>query len=215
MSALKGLAILLLLTGCTANPFVNRTIETESGESVRYPFAYGRYCGPNRPSSADPDATIDLFEFWPPVDDVDAMCFAHDYCLQATNQAFRECDFAMALTIGHFRDLFPQQGCYNLISDIMAVMQNLSLGLGPTRKIKEVFSVSSAVVTDPIVRAGTKKTNEYPDDGDCRMVTESSAVMVLDAFEYFFQVGTSPIGANSGARSNMLEIPRDRVQSND
>jgi len=126
MKALSCLAVLLLLAGCTANPFVNREIETESGESVRYPFAYGRFCGPGRPKSAEADTPLDLFNSWPPVDDIDTMCFAHDYCLQATNKAFNECDFAMALTIRHFRSLFPQQACYNLSSDIMSVMEHLS-----------------------------------------------------------------------------------------
>jgi len=196
------LAILLLLAGCTANPFVNREIETESGESVRYPFAYGRFCGPGRPTSAEADTPPDLFDFWPPVDDIDAMCFAHDYCLQATNSAFKECDFAMALTIRHFRSLFPQQACYNLSSDIMSVMERLAIGLMPARKAQEVYSVATAAITDPFARAVTRKTDEYPDDGVCRMVTESSAIMVLDAFEHFFEV----------AMSGIIEIPRDRVQ---
>jgi len=202
----------MLLAGCTANPFVNRTVETESGESIRYPFAYGRYCGPNLPTPVTPDTPIDLFEFWPPVDDIDAMCFAHDYCLQTTNFAFKDCDFAMALTIRHFRQLFRQQACYNLASDIMSIMENLAIGSWPTRKVRKVFSATNAVVTDPFVRAVTRKTDEYPDEGDCTMVTESSAIMVLDAFDYFFRVGNTPVGTDAAAGPNLFVIPRDRVQ---
>jgi hypothetical protein len=212
MKAPRCLAILLLLAGCTANPFVNRTIETESGESARHRFAYGQFCGSDRPSSMGPDTPIDLFDFWPPVDDIDATCFAHDYCLQATNFAFNECDFAMALTNRHFRQLFSQQACYNLSSDIMTVMENLAIGQWPTRKAQKIFSVANAAVTDSVAKVLTKKTNEYPDEGDCRMVTQSSATMVLDAFEYFFHVATSPIGTDPAAGPKKLEIPRDRLQ---
>jgi len=197
MKAPGCLAILLLLAGCTANPFVNRAIETESGESVRYPFAYGRYCGPGRPSSSDPDTPIDLFDFWPPVDDIDVMCFAHDYCLQATNRPDNECDYAMWRTTAHFRQLFPQQACYNLSSDISRVMQELSASPWPSRKLRKAIAIMNVSIYDPFVTATTRKTDEYPDEGACRMVTESSATMVLDAFEYFFP--------------GDIEIPRDRV----
>lgn len=198
MKALGCLAIPLLLAGCSANPFVNREIETETGESIRYPFAYGRYCGPGRPLSADSDTPIDLFDFWPPVDDIDVMCFAHDYCLQATNRLYRECDHAMWRTTAHFRHLFPQPACYNLSSDIARVMQELSASPWPSWRLKKVIAITNVIIYDPIVTATTQKTDEYPDEGACRMVTESSATMVLDAFEYFFP--------------GYIEIPRDRVK---
>lgn len=64
-------------------------------------FRYGKYCGPGLPvQTASKDQVgvrLGVLErTWPPVDDLDALCFAHDYCFEIIGHDSAPCDDAMA-----------------------------------------------------------------------------------------------------------------------
>ena len=211
MSRCRAIALLLTaaLAGCTANPYVTREVQDESGEVVEKVFAYGKFCGPEHPVLFEDDENggveTDLFALWPPVDDIDAACFAHDYCHQAMHPRTNQCDAALASTMMDFMDDFPDHGCYNLAFDIWAIIRETHSELpGFFQKIEQAINVSTAATSDPFLKAMTKRTDDYPAEGDCRLVPLGSTEMLLDAFEYFFAINQEAFRKN-----RELKIPRN------
>ena len=93
----------LFMVSCAHDPYLLRTLDDGVVGSRRYMFAYGKYCGPGYPANAPNTSRFDrLTQVWPPVDDLDAACYAHDYCY-AANYSKTLCDFALWSTIESYR----------------------------------------------------------------------------------------------------------------
>lgn len=148
--------IIQLAFGCATRPYFNRSIIDENGDQIKYPFAYGKFCGPNYPKLATGKTSID---FWPPVDDLDTMCYAHDQCYALTFKNNHTCDTTMVEIIKKYFIPFSNSGCYCIASDIkdaflskpysdagditktvISDSMNITLGLGVTL-ISKAFSL--------------------------------------------------------------------------
>src|SRR4051812_3639113 len=72
---------LTLVLACAHNPYMNRMITDEHNVTKKYFIAYGRYCGPGWPPDPPPakSRTTQLLEAGMPIDDLDSICYAHDY----------------------------------------------------------------------------------------------------------------------------------------
>jgi hypothetical protein len=73
--------------------------------------SYGKYCGPGVPAFTaaigETDARIaDLASQWPPSDDLDALCYSHDYCFETLGMDSAVCDNAIESAFGGFAATF-------------------------------------------------------------------------------------------------------------
>jgi hypothetical protein len=73
--------------------------------------SYGKYCGPGVPAFTaaigETDARLaDLASFWPPADDLDALCYSHDTCFEKLGMDSLTCDDAIEATFQSFAATF-------------------------------------------------------------------------------------------------------------
>jgi hypothetical protein len=62
--------------------------------------SYGKYCGPGVPvftaAIGETEGRLaDLASHWPPADDLDALCYSHDYCFERLGMDSLTCDDAI------------------------------------------------------------------------------------------------------------------------
>lgn len=73
--------------------------------------SYGKYCGPGVPAftaliGETEGRLADLAAFWPPADDLDALCYSHDYCFEQLGMDSLTCDNAVEATFLSFASSF-------------------------------------------------------------------------------------------------------------
>jgi hypothetical protein len=207
------LVALSLCVACADNPYLRKT----SPESISDPiveFSYGKFCGPNHPVLRQQDESnrettyTDLRTLWPPLDDLDAACYAHDYCVQRAYQnliasrpfltAQTRCDLAFNKTLAEFNENFQNESCFNLAHDMSAAIYMRQGSTSPyAAAVAAVFGAFSRVV-----RAARSETDEYPEQGSCNLDALSDPGMVLDTFEINFD--TSEADTSDPA----LKVPR-------
>ena len=117
--------VLLFLSGCVNIPNYNSKDEYNSSKS----FRYGKYCGKGHPSftskPGSAERTKDLMSIWPPIDDVDMMCYAHDMCYQIVGASNALCDSAFAgTTTIQSRSFTKKSGCSNLVNLVGSGIRN-------------------------------------------------------------------------------------------
>jgi len=135
------ICVLLIMLGlcaaCVDNPYIN-PVKTDKGTTIAATFSYGKFCGANTPilQRRDPETGKSIFTelrtLWPPADDLDAACYAHDYCeLQAYQESFGRqvfasmrtlCDQALVRTLADVNQDFADPSCFNLAHDMTAGM---------------------------------------------------------------------------------------------
>jgi len=205
--------VLSLCVACVDNPYLRKT-ETTSIRESPVEFSYGKFCGPNHPvlrehQDGDRDYTYtELRHLWPPVDDLDAVCYAHDYCVQRSYQNLigskpfqtgqTRCDLAFNETLADFNEDFQNESCFNLAHDMSAAMYMRLTSSYP-------YGAAAAAVVGAfsrVVLAARSETEEYPDQGSCNLATISDPDSVLDTFENNFD--TSEADTSDPA----LKIPR-------
>jgi len=196
-------SMLSLVTACGDNPYLMSKSNKGVGQLVPT-FAYGRFCGPGNPVLFSKDENdrqareVDLRTLWPPADDIDAVCYAHDYCVQQADQESVDlkrilttvstrqvCDDAFVLTLYDFNEDFTDARCFNLANDMAAGIMITDEGKLP----KHSREAGAAIVLAALSRMSSSaraKTTEFPDEGTCNLISRSSATMILDAFEYYF-----------------------------
>jgi beta-lactamase class D len=207
------LIALSLCVACVDNPYLRKT-ETTSISEPPVEFSYGKFCGPNHPilrryQDGDRDYTYtELRHLWPPLDDLDAICYAHDYCFQKAYQglllssrwrtSYWRCNSAFKKALADYNEEFQDKSCFNLAHDMSAGMYMSGASLDPyVAAAAAVFAASSRVV-----RAARAETDDYPEEGACNLVAGSNPDAMLDAFENHF----NPEGAESSDLH--LKIPR-------
>lgn len=115
------------ISGCATSPYKNRMVEDGMGGKVERFFAYGKFCGGKYPANQDKVGSNGqkrlLSIFYPPVDDLDAICYAHDYCydfkynLEKTNHV--TCDDVFHSMVINSAFGYKGEGCSNLASDMV------------------------------------------------------------------------------------------------
>ncbi len=116
-------AALLAAAACANNPYV---LTSDGAEAERKLFRYGDYCGAGNPTQAAPPADraarLDtLAAAWPPVDELDALCFGHDVCYETLGHDDKLCDTAFANALTNYFDTFKGANlaaCRNLAADM-------------------------------------------------------------------------------------------------
>jgi hypothetical protein len=161
-------ALTVLLAGCMSNPYVTRKIASESGEERVMLFAYGNYCGPDHPidnkQEREDGRLTDLQQFWPPVDDVDKLCYAHDACYQNARLSSDSCDWAFYLVLQLALAQSEDPKCYNLMHDMQGAFEGIVMpGLQGQYSLGALGSAISSRATLEM----TKESSEFPIEGEC------------------------------------------------
>lgn len=110
------------ISGCASNPYKNRMVEDGMGGEVERFFAYGKFCGEKYPANQEKVGSNGILrtlsEFYPPVDDFDAICYAHDYCYDFPETNHVSCDDVFHRMFIDSQFDYKGEGCWNLANDI-------------------------------------------------------------------------------------------------
>ena len=176
-----------ILCSCVDNPYISRAAKDDPGATHGIVFAYGKFCGASHPNLVEitdqGSVPTDLMSLWPPVDDIDVMCFAHDYCYQKYPYADALCDYSFTKILADFNEEFVVPGCFNLAHDIAS-----GFYIAPKRTFPPPSYLQRVVgaSTSRMLRQMRSTTDEYPMEGDCKLTSQDSISMVFDAFEKYF-----------------------------
>jgi hypothetical protein len=109
----------LALSGCAHDPYRNRVLPDGNGKPKKYFFAYAKFCGPGYPPLKPGYANIaeETVAMWPPNDELDAMCYAHDLCYE-DGGVTTVCDEALDRMLVERKFNFKGQGCHRLAGDM-------------------------------------------------------------------------------------------------
>lgn len=123
-------------------------------------FKYGNYCGAGHPDikykSGSPESIQALKSFWPPVDDVDVMCYAHDMCYEEAGSNNQICDQALNATAIRLAKGFSKpSGCYNLAWMTSSALAAKFWGNEKNPVASRFIEVANFVWTLPLGIAGT------------------------------------------------------------
>jgi len=117
------------VTACATGPYRNRVIKQEDGTEEKLFFAYGKFCGPDYPKLKP---GRNLIDFWPPLDDVDAICYAHDQCYANSFDHNDICDSAFIKTLNKYSMKLKADGCWGLTGDVIDGFFAKNYGKGET-----------------------------------------------------------------------------------
>jgi hypothetical protein len=115
---------------CTAcSPFMFRQVPDglahEDGveRRVRRFYAYGQFCGGGYPagpeSETQAERRVRLKAHYPPHDDLDAICFAHDHCYADGGTNLVSCDSVLLKMMIDYENQFMGKGCWNVSTDVV------------------------------------------------------------------------------------------------
>jgi len=109
------IALVFFIIGCSSYNF--RKVQYPNGEKVSHFYAYGNYCGSGHPISLG-DRNNNLLALFSPVDDLDAICYAHDYCYEIEANRVT-CDSALRRMVIDYQTEFTGAGCWNTATDLI------------------------------------------------------------------------------------------------
>lgn len=124
---MRGVRLLLLVVtvamlGCASNPYRNRLVQDENGKEVQKFFAYGHFCGGGYPAGVGKKnakgVLVTMADFYPPVDDLDAICYAHDHCYEVKEGNRVTCDDVFHQMMIDAQKEINGPGCWNLATDM-------------------------------------------------------------------------------------------------
>jgi hypothetical protein len=109
----------LVLSGCVHDPYRNRLLDDGHGGEKKYFFAYGKFCGPGYPPLKPGYKNIaeETVAMWPPNDELDAMCYAHDLCYEG-DAVTAVCDEALHEMLIASAGKLKGAGCHHLAGDM-------------------------------------------------------------------------------------------------
>jgi hypothetical protein len=179
-----------------------------TGTKKRYLFVYGKFCGPGHPDSGlTGEAHREyLLSSWPPIDEVDALCYAHDQCY-ASGADKTICDSVFQLAVNDNSIRVNQPGCWNLSNDIAAAFFLKFWERGPTRERTISSRLVGFLVGVPVglfwvvVKAPFRPVSSHPAEGACVSDPPRNFTDLVDAFEKRFE--TSILNSSRSP----LEIP--------
>jgi hypothetical protein len=109
----------LMLSGCVHDPYRSRVLDDGNGGTKKYFFAYGKFCGPGYPplKAGYTNIAEQTVAMWPPNDELDAMCYAHDLCYE-DGGITAVCDEALQEMLIKSAPKLKGIGCHHLAGDM-------------------------------------------------------------------------------------------------
>jgi len=189
--------IFCVITGC--NPYIKREVISEGGVKKTYGFAYGQFCGPGWPATNSGSGKKQLQGHLPPVDDIDSLCYAHDYCYSLTRNNDPLCDNAFLNTMESMERKFKEEPCLLLGVDMSSAFRSkfwnplLESDPGDTftervekrilPKIGEIVVFAALGVIKKIMLLPALIFSDYPEEGDCNLGNAINPKEVILLFE--------------------------------
>ncbi len=165
------------------NPYVNREITDDAGNTEEKLFAYGNFCGMEHPvlyaAGENGGSLTDLQLFWPPVDELDTLCYAHDSCHQQLYPETSECDVAIYMILDTALEKTANAECFNLMHDMKGGLQNRAFPMSLRQNALDEISLA---IGNRIALGLTRETEEYPEEGDCVIPRIGDSDNVVDSF---------------------------------
>lgn len=167
MRGLILLTLALFTAACAGNPYVMTKVDEDAEAAAkRRLFHYGHFCGAGNPEQTAEVGDVApriavLASQWPPVDELDALCYGHDLCYEQRGHDDRECDKAFSDALDTYYRKFQgphRGGCRNLASDMEAAFHYKGVS-GLARLGMEIGSVVEGAQRDDygVVIGGDRK----------------------------------------------------------
>ncbi|MGH1539143.1 MAG: hypothetical protein ACRBHB_01860 [Arenicella sp.] len=201
------LLLLFFLTSCTAK-YINRDVDDGLGGQKNLLFAYGKFCGGGHPANIGRNGIEGkprtLLGMYPPMDDVDAMCYAHDYCYELEEANNLICDDAFHSMIINYQTEIDAKGCWNLLTDMTIAFfgknyekGNNSSETWSSRFVQTLLGVPTAIFWS-VLKVPIKLFSADAIEGTCNVADASSPESVIDEFEVRYK--------NESLNQDRLEI---------
>ena len=182
-----------IVSSCTGhNKYVGRTLSDGQGGVKKYFYAYGKFCGPGWPPSESEHKK--LISYWPPKDDLDAICYAHDYCYDLTYPNNQMCDHAFRKTLLNYQNIFlktvssTNNACAKESQKMMS-----AFFIKPNGKFRDNYANKAMKIGYPVTLVGGAITSVLlgcadvivPDaeEGMCNVRTKSAPLNAIKFFE--------------------------------
>ena len=189
------------LAGCASGQYRNRVMKNAAGKDETYFFAYGKFCGPNYPALKEGEKLSDR---WPPQDDLDSVCYAHDQCYAITFGDNDRCDRALRVTLNKHSTKLKADGCWGLAGDMIDAFfaKNYSKGESKSETIATQLTHSTTgLFFAGLLQALRSPLNLFSKpavEGTCNIESTSNPRRLISDFQDAYQSGflvekTSPI----------------------
>jgi hypothetical protein len=188
MKVYQKLTVILLalsVFGCVNTKYKNRELTDGNEGTKKYFFAYGNYCGAGWPPPNSKKKQ--------PLDDLDAMCFAHDSCYELTHSNSISCDDALHSMAVKYQYKFSSRGCKSLAGDVSAAFFAKNNGKGKSASEDASTAIVSTFVgvplgvgfkaIDSVLAFGAKDAIE----GRCNIEGINDPQKIIDKFETYFK----------------------------
>lgn len=182
--------VLCLLTCCllfcSCGTYVRRTIQHDDGVAVKYPYAYGKFCGPGYPR--DTVSQEELHAFWPPVDDIDALCYAHDQCFRAEATSQVGCDSVLLDMLISSQSKYRAKGCWNDATNMIIAFFAKPWGTGHNKADQYSSRVAQILIGVPVglfwaaIKAPMLPFLRNSDEGTCNTGENSNPEGITSEF---------------------------------
>lgn len=175
---------------------------------AKYPFAYGNFCGPNYPPAVADCRSCELLRRWPPVDELDAMCYAHDQCYASKGMSNVTCDDAFHSMLIKAQSELEAPGCWHLTTDMTIAFFFKYWGRGSdsnetwSHRLVQ-FSLGIPVAAFwAILKLPIRPFLRFPEEGRCGAAGSAKACEVIRNFERQYET------ALFAGPSPRLEVPK-------
>lgn len=195
--------LLLIITttiwifGCVSSPYKKRLVDNGLGEKVERFFAYGNFCGGKYPANlgkTDLHGKLRvLTDFYPPVDDLDAICYAHDYCYDFPLGNNVTCDSVFHKMVINSQSNYSGEGCWNLVTDMTIAFFGKNWEKGNTRietAANQIVQTTLGIPTAFFWAALKYPISPFlsdPVEGTCNLGDEPDIEAVFKEFETLYR----------------------------
>ena len=204
---LSALLLLVCSAGCAVSPYQNRLLPDENGMPKIYFFAYGKFCGPGYPALKLRQKLID---HWPPADDLDTICYAHDQCYTSTFDDSDICDSALHMMAIQYQNEFQNDGCWNVMTDVVIAFFGKNYGKSDTPSGTISGQLAHTILGIPqaafwaATKAPLRPFLKSPKEGSCNVSPEADPISIVKSFEDFYVKS----GLNEAKRSIVIPVPQ-------
>lgn len=196
MKKLLILFLLLSTTGC-AGKYFYREVNDGIGGKTELLFAYGKFCGGGHPANlgeiGEDGKKRTLLSLYPPVDDIDAMCYAHDYCFKLADVNKRVCDDAFSWLTAINAIKISGMDCKDVLNDLSTAMFAKKSEKGDYMIETFAYRFAQTVVGIPssLLLSGLNSPTKLlaiskSQEGECNVGDSPNPIKIIKSFERFY-----------------------------